>query len=106
MQDRKDTPVDGIPWGDGTICNVRWGGVCLRSLLLSTGLPGGVSSNQLEGLYVCFASHVTACEDDSWFGGSLPLEEVLDAAGDALLAYEVRARKTWIRLILLKSAWV
>ena len=42
-------------------------------------------------LRACFASHVAACEQDAWFGASVPLEKVLAPDGDALLAYKVRA---------------
>lgn len=85
MQDKKSKPVEGLLWGQGTIANVRWGGVRLRDLLLRSRIRPVVSGT----LYACFASHVTACEEDAWFGSSVPLEKVLDEQGDALLAYEV-----------------
>lgn len=86
MQDKKHKPVEGLLWGQGTIANVRWGGVRLRDLLRAA----GVRDAQGGALHACFASHVTACEQDDWFGASVPIEKVLDESGEALLAYEVR----------------
>lgn len=92
MQDKKNTEVEGILWGEATIANVKWGGVRLRDLFqhasISTGSAGA------EDLHVCFASHVTACEEDDWFGASIPLEKALASDGDVLLAYEVRPRRS------------
>ena len=86
MQDKKSKPVEGLLWGQGTIANIEWGGVRVRDLLLrSCARP--VAS---EALYVCFASHVAACEEDDWFGSSVPLDKVLGERGDVFLAYEVR----------------
>ena len=86
MQDKKDKPVEGLPWGQGTICNVRWRGVRLRDLLLQAKIRGTNGGT----LHACFASHVTSCEEDDWFGASIPLDKALDEQGDALIAYEVR----------------
>ncbi|GJE99903.1 molybdopterin binding oxidoreductase-like protein [Phanerochaete sordida] len=89
MQDKKDKPVEGVLWGQGTIANVRWGGVRLRDLLRTAGvrMPQGQGA-----MYACFASHVTACEQDDWFGASIPLEKALSEDGDALLAYEMNGK--------------
>ena len=88
MQDKKGQPVEGLLWGEGTICNVRWGGVRLRDLLTQARIKTEEAS---ANLHVCFASFVSACEEDDWFGASIPLEKALDNFGDCLLAYEVRA---------------
>ncbi|PSR71364.1 hypothetical protein PHLCEN_2v12740 [Hermanssonia centrifuga] len=86
MQDKKDKEVEGLLWGEGTICNVRWGGVPLRDLLLRAGVRALAQSADLR---VCFASHVTVCQEDEWFGASIPLEKVMDKDGGVLLAYMV-----------------
>ena len=77
-------PVRGILWDDGVVCNARWGGVRLRDVLLDAGVG-------LEGMrHVQFASHVTPCEDDTYYGASIPLEKAMSEDGDVLLAFEVR----------------
>lgn len=78
--------VRGILWDDGVVCNARWGGVRLRDVLLYANVD-------TEGAaHVQFASHVTLCEDDAYYGSSIPLEKAMDESGDVLLAYQVRTR--------------
>ena len=79
-------PVRGILWDDGVICNSRWGGVRLRDVLMSCNL------DLVTAAHVQFASHVTPCEDDTYYGSSIPLEKAMDQDGDVLLAFEVRSR--------------
>ena len=75
--------VNGILWDDGVICNTKWGGVRLRDVLLDAKV-------NLDGSqHVQFASHVTPCEDDTYYGASIPLEKAMDERGDVLLAWEV-----------------
>ena len=87
MTESTHKSVDGILWEKGTICNVKWAGARLRDVLLSLGVVGG---NTTSTLHVCFASHVSACQDDDWYGASIPLDKVMDVDGDVLIAYEVR----------------
>ncbi|KAJ3555748.1 hypothetical protein NM688_g2404 [Phlebia brevispora] len=76
-------PVRGILWDDGVVCNARWGGVRLRDVLLKADVS-------LDGAaHVQFASHVTLCEDDTYYGASIPLEKAMDIDGDVLLAFEM-----------------
>ena len=85
--------VRGILWDNGVIANCRWRGVRLRDILLRAGLAKELEGNaqtQYEGYHVWFASHVSVCQDDSYYGGSIPLEKALDPDGDVLLAMEVR----------------
>ena len=75
--------VNGILWDDGVICNAKWGGVRLRDVLVDAHVD-------LDGAHhVQFASHVTPCEDDAYYGASIPLEKAMDEQGDVLLAWEV-----------------
>ena len=77
--------VNGVLWDDGVVCNAKWGGVRLRDILLHANVD-------LEGAaHVQFASHVTPCEDDEYYGASIPLEKAMDEQGDVLLAWEVSA---------------
>lgn len=90
MQDRTGKSVEGILWGEGAVCNVKWAGVRLRDLVLCAGLSDDIPSDAaVQQLHLCFASHVTTCQEDGWFGASIPLEKALDECGDAILAYEV-----------------
>ena len=75
--------VNGILWDDGVVCNVKWGGVLLRDVLLDAGV------DMENAAHVQFASHVTPCEDDSCYGVSIPVEKAMDPQGDVLLAWEV-----------------
>ena len=77
-------PVHGIPWTDGVVANCRWGGLRLSDLLSSLGV------SPQANLHVCFESHATMCQDDSYYGASIPLAKAVDPAEDVLLAYEVR----------------
>ncbi|KAH7928367.1 hypothetical protein BV22DRAFT_1005125 [Leucogyrophana mollusca] len=89
MSEKTQKKVEGIKWGEGAISNVRWGGVLLRDLLLQLGVPA--NGNQ-ENMHVCFASHVAPCEQDTYYGGSIPLEKAMDEEGDVLLAYEMNGQ--------------
>ena len=89
MQDNKQKTVEGLLWGEGTICNVKWGGFLLRDIISQAQVLKQATPGQL---FLCFASHVTACENDDWFGASIPLQRAMDEHGDPLLAYEVRRK--------------
>lgn len=78
--------VKGIIWDNGVIANCRWRGVRLRDVLTHA----GVETLSQEGKHVCFASHATPCQDDSYYGGSIPLSRALDPDADVLLALDVR----------------
>jgi sulfite oxidase len=75
--------VHGIAWESGVIANVEWGGVRLCDVLHRAGV-------QINGsAHVSFASHVTLCQDDSYFGASIPLAKAQNRDEDVLLAFEV-----------------
>jgi len=76
--------VNGVPWSDGVIANCRWGGVRLSDLLKHAGTP----SHQ-EALHVCFESHATLCQDDIYYGASIPLVRAMKSEEDVLVAYEM-----------------
>ncbi|KAJ3532649.1 hypothetical protein NMY22_g7658 [Coprinellus aureogranulatus] len=85
--------VSGVPWRDGVIANCKWGGVPLRDILLQAGIQTpNLSIGQEEStLHVCFASYATSCEDDDYYGASIPLERALDEDADVLIAYEMNS---------------
>jgi len=78
-------------WNEATICNVKWGGVRMRDILMRAEIKS--DADKREGLHLCFASHVTPCEEADWFGGSIPLEKAMDPEGDVLLAYEFNGKQ-------------
>lgn len=82
--------VQGILWNDGVICNAKWAGVRLRDVLLSAGIDDSING------HVCFASHVTLCQDDSYYGGSIPIEKAMGIHDDVLLAYDVRIESAYV----------
>ncbi|CDO71801.1 hypothetical protein BN946_scf184939.g25 [Trametes cinnabarina] len=80
--------VHGVLWYDGVICNARWAGARLRDVLLNV----GVDSDELADWHVWFASHVTKCQDDDYYGGSIPLSKAMSLDDDVLLAYEMNGQ--------------
>lgn len=91
MADVKQKDVEGIKWGEATIANVRFAGVPLRNVLLAAGLTSKDDRDTIRNLHVCFASHVSGCQDDGWYGASIPLEKALDESGDVMVALEVNS---------------
>jgi sulfite oxidase len=82
--------VKGIIWDNGVIANCRWRGVRLRDVLIHAGVDASLTQDALEGKHVWFASHATPCQDDSYYGGSIPLSRALDPDMDVILAIDVR----------------
>ncbi|PCH42233.1 molybdopterin binding oxidoreductase [Wolfiporia cocos MD-104 SS10] len=91
MQDRTHKEVEGVLWQDGTIANCRWAGASMREILQRVGAPGETDP-RMQRLHLCFASHAAPCDNDAWFGASIPLAKVLDEEEDVLLAYEMNGR--------------
>lgn len=86
--------VHGIAWESGVIANVKWAGVRLCDVLQQA----GVQPN--NAAHVCFASYATLCQDDEYYGSSIPLEKAQHKAEDVLLAFEVRYKSTNIFIIV------
>ena len=74
--------VNGIGWDDGVICNAYWGGVRLCDVLNYAGVKFGYA-------HVCCASYVTLCQDDHYYGASIPLSKAMSPDEDVLLAFDV-----------------
>jgi len=82
--------VHGITWEGGVIANVKWAGVRLCDVLHH-------ASIQMTGHHhVLFASHVTLCQDDSYYGASIPLARALNRDDEVLLAFEVCRIVRWL----------
>ncbi|KAF9067210.1 Oxidoreductase, molybdopterin-binding domain-containing protein [Rhodocollybia butyracea] len=76
-------PVHGVGWNSGVIANCVWGGIRLRDVLSYV----GVHTDDL--LHVCFASFATLCQDDEYYGASIPISRAMKLEDDVLLAYEM-----------------
>lgn len=76
-------PVSGILWESGVVANAKWAGVRLCDVLRHAGIQAHLSA------HVCFASHVTLCQDDAYYGASVPIAKAMSEAEDVLLAFEV-----------------
>jgi len=74
--------VFGVAWGDGVIGNAKWGGVRLCEVLAHVGVEA------YENGHVCFASYVSRCQDDEFYGASIPLTKAMSQDDDVLLAFE------------------
>ena len=85
--------VKGVPWGAGVVANCWWGGGRLRDVLLEV-FPGlereaNGANRMSEFAHVCFTARGAKCEDDAYYGASIPLAKALDPEGDVLVAWEV-----------------
>ncbi|KAL1700512.1 Oxidoreductase, molybdopterin-binding domain-containing protein [Schizophyllum commune] len=85
--------VKGVPWGAGVVANCWWGGVRLRDVLLEV-FPGlereaNGANKTSEFAHVCFTARGEKCEDDAYYGASIPLAKALDPEGDVLVAWEM-----------------
>ncbi|OAX36937.1 hypothetical protein K503DRAFT_771984 [Rhizopogon vinicolor AM-OR11-026] len=87
MQEKTGKAVRGILWSEGTIANARWAGVPLRDILIAAGVSE--QEDAQRGFHVCFVSAVAPCQDDTDYGGSIPLEKAMAKDGDVMLAYEM-----------------
>lgn len=74
--------VDGIDWGDAAVMNCRWRGPRLKDILEAAGV-------KTDQGHVAFACYQVETQDDSWYGGSIPLKRAMDEDADVILALEV-----------------
>lgn len=75
--------VHGIAWESGVIANAKWAGVRLSDVLQQAGIQAH------NAAHVSFASHATLCQDDDYYGASIPLAKAQNQGEDVLLAFEV-----------------
>jgi len=79
-------PVHGVSWANGVIANCKWGGVRLCDLLDYAGVQTD------RNAHVCFASYATLCQDDEYYGASIPLAKAMTRDEGVLLAFDVCVR--------------
>ncbi|KAF2403144.1 sulfite oxidase, partial [Trichodelitschia bisporula] len=81
--------VKGLDWADGAVMNCTWRGPRLRDVLAEAGVADSLVDEKGYKGWVSFACYETPCEDDSWYGGSVPLARAMDEDGDCILALEM-----------------
>lgn len=79
--------VNGIDWFDGAVMNCKWRGPRLRDVLLKAGVE--IERAKWADAHVAFACHQTPCQDDEWYGASIPLARAMSEDADVLVALEV-----------------
>jgi sulfite oxidase len=77
--------VEGVGWDNAVIANCRWEGARLRDVLEY--IYGNNIASHAK--HVCFSSSSNRCQDESWFGASIPISRALSLEDDVLLAYQV-----------------
>lgn len=77
--------VSGIDWGDGAVMNCAWKGPKLKDVLNEAGVDLPVKSTG----HVAFACGLTETQEDTWYGGSIPLTRALRDDAEVILALEV-----------------
>lgn len=82
--------VSGIDWYDGAIMNCIWEGPRLRDVLIELAGSDEVNvQDKTKQKHVQMASYGSKCQEDSWYGGSIPFERVMDPEMDVILAIKV-----------------
>lgn len=79
--------VNGIDWFDGAVMNCKWRGPLLRDVLLKAGVD--VSEEKWKDAHVAFACFQTPCQDDEWYGASIPLSRAMDEKSSVILALDM-----------------
>lgn len=78
--------VQGIDWFDGAVMNCKWTGPRLKDILERAGID--LSSTNKNSAHVAFSCFAEPCQEDTWYGASVPLERALRADMDIILALE------------------
>ncbi|KAI2611356.1 molybdopterin binding oxidoreductase [Hypoxylon fragiforme] len=86
--------VQGIDWVNGAVMNCRWRGPLLKDVLGKAGIADSVEQ---EGTHVAFTSFQVKCQEDSWYGASIPLSRALDPDKEVVLALERNGKPLTIR---------
>jgi sulfite oxidase len=79
--------VSGIDWFDGAVMNCKWTGPLLCDVLSAAGLD--IQESEWENAHVAFACYQTACQDDSFYGASIPLNRAMNRTASIMLALEM-----------------
>ncbi|KAF2646625.1 molybdopterin binding oxidoreductase [Massarina eburnea CBS 473.64] len=77
--------VHGIDWFDGAVMNCAWTGPLLCDVLAAA----GIKVDEKTDAHVAFSCFQTPCQDDEWYGASIPLSRALDPEASILLALKM-----------------
>ena len=88
--------VSGVDWGDGAVMNATWEGPRLSDVLARAGAARQPESEGLgkgpdTALHVAFECSVPT-QDDSFYGGSIPLERALRESAEVVLALRMNGQ--------------
>lgn len=79
--------VNGIDWFDGAVMNCKWTGPLLSDVLSRAGL--NIEQGKWEDAHVAFACYQMPCQDDDYYGASIPLSRVMNPKSSILLALQM-----------------
>ena len=79
--------VQGIDWSDGAVMNCKWTGPRLKDVLEQAGVT--LNHAEREVAHVAFACYSAPCQEDTWYGASIPLARALRDDGDVILALKM-----------------
>ncbi|KAI8933194.1 hypothetical protein NX059_009832 [Plenodomus lindquistii] len=79
--------VSGIDWFDGAVMNCKWSGPLLADVLAKAGIT--VEHEKWKDAHVALSCYQTECQDDKFYGASLPLCRVMDKKGGIMLALKM-----------------
>lgn len=82
--------VSGLDWFDGAVMNCRWSGPLLADVL--SGAIVDLPKEEYKDAHVAFACFQTPCQDDEWYGASIPLSRALDPKFSVILALEMNGK--------------
>ncbi|BGP12933.1 hypothetical protein JCM10213_004353 [Rhodosporidiobolus nylandii] len=85
----REKEVEGLQWGGTAIANCLFGGPLLRDVLEEAGITLEKLEQQglADNLHLHFET-TQNCQDDDYFGASLPVRLALDPSRPVLLAHE------------------
>lgn len=83
-------------WVVGAMSNAKWGGVRMRDVLEYCGLDvDGMALGKVENPHIKHVQFEGYDTDETGlcFGGSIPIDKVVDGLGDCLLAFEMNGEE-------------
>ncbi|KAI7233712.1 sulfite oxidase-like protein [Hortaea werneckii] len=79
--------VQSVDWQDAAIMNCQWRGPRLKDVPSRAGIA--LPPQERATAHVAFACYTAPCEDEAWYGASIPLTRALRDDADVLLATEM-----------------
>lgn len=83
--------VQGLDWFDGAVMNCKWTGPRLKDILDRADIS--LNPSEQNGAHAAFACSAQLCEQDTWYGGSVPLKRALDPEMEIILALKMNDRE-------------